>query len=179
MFRHSNSSLILNARFKEFPCLPGHYCVDGVMRKCPPGRYGSNYKETNPQCEGECPSGYYCPLGTAVAYQYPCSRVDLFCPHGSAHPLYVESGYYTANDGFNPDFAQQMDPSNIYPSLLIQDTGTRSQQHICPTGHYCIGGIIYKCPRGTYNDQEGVINPQCLGPCSPGNVRKHSYMSLA
>lgn len=61
-------------RFEELSCLPGSYCVEGVMRRCPPGRYGSLTRETKPTCEGVCPKGYYCPEGTVGPYSNPCGR---------------------------------------------------------------------------------------------------------
>lgn len=44
-------------RYEQSSCIPGRYCIDGVMFECPAGRYGSLYRETRPDCEGVCPEG--------------------------------------------------------------------------------------------------------------------------
>jgi hypothetical protein len=47
------------------PCLPGHYCVDGVKRPCPDGYYSVN-GSTSAFCDGECDVTQYCPAGTST-----------------------------------------------------------------------------------------------------------------
>ena len=72
-------------RFEEFVCEVGNYCRDGVQYPCPAGRYivrlqlffiecryGQLERETNPLCEGICPAGYYCPVGTSYPFVKPC-----------------------------------------------------------------------------------------------------------
>jgi hypothetical protein len=67
--------LIINASLSVF-CKPysGYYCVSGVRRQCPAGRFGSTsglYKQT---CTGICQQGYYCPAGSVNGYQIPCPQ---------------------------------------------------------------------------------------------------------
>lgn len=155
-------------RYHEFPCQPGSYCVSGVMRRCPGGRYGTQVRETRSTCQGACPPGYYCPEGTVGQYSNPCGGVGVFCPEGSAAPIYVKIGYYSINVGFNPEY----DLSNIralrYPSSLEVHKNVRSAEALCPLGHYCMGAEIRPCSKGRYGDAMGLVDPGCSGPCAPG-----------
>ena len=77
-------------------CAKGHYCVAGVVAKCPAGRYGATeglgsatcsglcaagrYGDSdgldNAACSGPCDAGYWCPPGSTT----PQARV---CPAGT------------------------------------------------------------------------------------------------
>lgn len=41
-------------------------------------RYGQLERETNPLCEGVCPAGYYCPVGTSYPFVKPCGGSVVF-----------------------------------------------------------------------------------------------------
>lgn len=155
-------------RSEEFPCRPGSYCIEGVMRRCPAGRYGSLIRETRPFCEGACPPGYYCPEGTAGQYSNPCGHVNLYCPEGSPAPVYVRPGFYSINVNFNPDYDLANVKSLIYPSTLEPHKAVRSAEVICPLGHFCVDAEISPCPKGRYGDSTGITDPTCSGPCAPG-----------
>lgn len=92
---NSNSAL---TRFREFPCEPGYYCLNGVRVKCPAGTFGSLGQETRPLCAGSCAAGYYCPLGSTSPFQNLCGGPDRFCPVGSSLPQPVSEGFYTNED---------------------------------------------------------------------------------
>ena len=92
---NSDSAL---TRYREFPCEPGYYCLNGVRVKCPGGAFGSLGQETRPLCAGLCAAGYYCPLGSTSPYQYLCGGPDRFCPVGSGLPRPVSDGFYTNED---------------------------------------------------------------------------------
>lgn len=134
-------------RFQEFQCEPGHYCVDGVQYPCLAGRYGERTMETNPQCTGKCPAGYYCALGSSYPYEHPCGGSNLYCPEGSVNPLIVPPGYYST--GSNSSY-------------------TRYSITICPKGQYCQEGIPHDCSPGRYTDVEGTIDSLCKDVCEPG-----------
>mmetsp|Transcript_3555 Transcript_3555/g.5536 ORF Transcript_3555/g.5536 Transcript_3555/m.5536 type:complete len:1103 (+) Transcript_3555:128-3436(+) len=134
-------------RYEEFECKAGHYCLDGVQYPCPDGRYGELTRETNPQCTGVCPEGYYCPRGTSYRRTNICGRSDLYCPVGSVQPTFVPKGYYSTGSD----------------SEL-----TRFGITICPPGMYCQQGKTFSCPRGRYSDDEGTTDPLCKGECDPG-----------
>ena len=95
----------------------------------------------------------------------------MYCPEGSAAPLYVDAGYYSINTGFVTDFSASRDASNLLPSLLPQAAGTRASQEICPKGYYCKDAEVFPCPVGRYSDVLGMADPQCSGPCDPGASR--------
>jgi hypothetical protein len=61
--------------------------------------------------------------------------VSVYCPIGSSYPLKVSGGYYTIGGDSN--------------------NRTRYGQLECPVGSYCIGGIMYLCPKGRYGNTTG------------------------
>ena len=63
-------------RRKQSICPKGSYCVRGVKRDCPKGRFGKSSGLYKVGCSGVCRDGYYCPAGSTSAYQVPC-------PHGT------------------------------------------------------------------------------------------------
>jgi hypothetical protein len=137
-------------RYHQYPCEPGYYCRDGLRYLCPSGYYGALNEEIRPLCTGLCAEGYYCPVGSTSPYMIPCGQANFICPTGSPIPVIVPAGYYT-----NEDVREDL----------------RFKQFICPTGYYCPGdGRRYKCPQGTFTNQEGTISDQCMGPCDKGNI---------
>lgn len=57
-------------------CPAGSYCVEGVIRDCPGGRFGDTKKIFDPACTGPCRTGFYCPVGST-------SSVEVACPRGT------------------------------------------------------------------------------------------------
>ena len=53
-------------------CPNSSYCVDGVIRDCPAGRYGITERLHNEKCSGPCAAGYFCPAGSTSRNEYPC-----------------------------------------------------------------------------------------------------------
>lgn len=86
------------SRWREMACEPGHYCLQGLRRKCPAGHYGSLEQETRPDCEGLCAAGFYCPAGSSSPFSLPCGGPNYICPEGSAAPTKVSSGFYSNED---------------------------------------------------------------------------------
>eukprot|EP01029_Cantina_marsupialis_P013730 TRINITY_DN303_c0_g1_i2.p1 TRINITY_DN303_c0_g1~~TRINITY_DN303_c0_g1_i2.p1 ORF type:complete len:805 (-),score=180.21 TRINITY_DN303_c0_g1_i2:1071-3212(-) len=135
-------------KFAEEICNKGHYCQNGVMKKCVPGHYGSSFGNTEPVCDGECEAGFYCRWGSSDAKQFSCGNVDSYCPQGSENPLYVVEGFYSV-------------PVDV-------PVTQRADQSICELGHYCTGGIKTECPKGYYGGKEGLSSNQCSGQCDAG-----------
>ena len=46
---------------------------------------------------------------------------------------------------------------------------TKSEEHKCEPGSYCIEGVRYLCPAGRYGDKHGETNSQCTGTCKEGH----------
>ncbi len=72
---------------------------------------------------------------------------NVYCPAGSALPLVVRPGYYTAGG----------------------NATTRSEQFPCPMGTYCALGVITECPAGRYGRAERLMTSACSGPCAKGH----------
>jgi hypothetical protein len=136
-----------DTRTTQVPCEAGSFCVRGQRFECPPGRYGRQSASSDPQCDGECQAGFYCPWGSPRTDEHVCGGEDVFCPRQSGGPTPVSTGHLT-------------DPSE--PPLR------RTREIPCPLGHYCERGIATKCPAGTYAGRLGESTRACSGPCAPG-----------
>lgn len=85
-------------------CSLGTYCVDGVARNCPAGRYAA--KQGQSSCD-TCSAGYFCPEGSSSATQEPCGggprgtsfnpAAEYYCPAGTSSRRQVQSGYYSTD----------------------------------------------------------------------------------
>ncbi|GMF50831.1 unnamed protein product [Phytophthora fragariaefolia] len=127
-------------------CEPGSFCVDGKKYLCPAGYYGDKSGETSPLCAGFCTRGYYCPKGSASPTQRECGADRFVCPTGSPEPQLIRVGYY---------------------SVGVTNT-TRFFQRPCEPGYFCVNGIKYQCPAGTYGETSGLSTAACSGKCAPG-----------
>ena len=151
-------------------CEPGYYCINGSRKLCPSGRYGSSGGLNSSSCTGPCPAGFYCPEGTISAESNMCGGTNLYCPEGSSVPLNVTVGYYGVDDSGSDDIRRAM---------------TRSQQVVCPRGHYCQQGIKYHCPGGTYGNTIGLSSSSCTGEClegwycPPGSTQPFQYSCIS
>ena len=97
---------------------------------------------------GLCPGGYYCPLGTADPYTYPCPAG--FYRSGSAAGSFQDcttckSGHYCDKEGLE---------------IPIE----------CPAGHFCVEGTTEpsRCPLGTYGNSTKVRKSTECTPCPGG-----------
>ena len=67
------------------PCPVGSFCVGGMRRLCPSGRYGDAFGLTLLSCAGPCAPGYYCPPNSTSAHQVSCGSVDMYVRDLQAH----------------------------------------------------------------------------------------------
>ncbi|KAK1944623.1 hypothetical protein P3T76_004535 [Phytophthora citrophthora] len=134
-------------RSDQHICEKGAYCTGGVKRLCPSGTYGATEGLSTAACTAPCPAGFYCPIGTADYSQYTCTLRTEFCRRGSSVPTPVDLGYFT-----------------------VVTSGRRTDEIICPPGSYCVGGIQYQCPEGTYGAASGLASKTCSGKCRDGYV---------
>ena len=60
-------------------CPQGYYCGigtgDATLYPCLAGKYGTSLGLSNPECDGNCAAGFYCPEGSS-------SRKQIVCPRG-------------------------------------------------------------------------------------------------
>ena len=55
-------------------CSMGTYCIEGIIRDCPAGRYGAHTKVFDSACTGPCRKGFYCPVGSTSSVEVPCPQ---------------------------------------------------------------------------------------------------------
>ena len=134
-------------------CEPGFYCTLEHKRvPCPAGTFGATEGLNTEECSGLCAAGFFCPEGSTSSTQQLCGGSDFYCPAGSGAPIPVDTGYYTIGDDEGAGAANR----------------TRSAQLLCPQGHFCIGGVRYGCPAGTFN--AGLGETSCdANPCPAGH----------
>jgi hypothetical protein len=128
-----------------------------------------------------CDAGHYCGNASTTPKQHVCGGVDVYCPEGSIAPRTADTGYYTvAADvgppGHWPTRTKEGYAREAVDALLagVSDTlngaiATRRTQRICEHGTYCVGGIKWPCPEGTYGATTGLSTPACSGQCAAGH----------
>jgi hypothetical protein len=146
LYNDSPREILTNTRVAQ--CEPGYFCFNGIRKQCRPGFYGNTYGATMDTCTGQCPGGYYCPMGTVVPIK--CGSPDFFCPVQSEAPRKVNTGYYS--------FSHFDNPAN----------DTHSDEHQCELGTYCVNGVRHKCAAGRYGAVFGLSHMNCSGLCAPG-----------
>jgi len=140
-------------------CPKGNYCPgDGKRYDCPAGRYADEEGTTSSTCKDNCQRGYYCEPGSPSARQYPCGSSNAYCPRGSAVPTSVTAGFYGAFSGADA-FAQ---------ALWDNKNTTCSVELLCEPGYYCIAGMKFPCPPGTFGWRYGSTDENCGGKCAAG-----------
>eukprot|EP00607_Mallomonas_marina_P001427 CAMPEP_0182423108 /NCGR_PEP_ID=MMETSP1167-20130531/8991_1 /TAXON_ID=2988 /ORGANISM="Mallomonas Sp, Strain CCMP3275" /LENGTH=888 /DNA_ID=CAMNT_0024601775 /DNA_START=434 /DNA_END=3097 /DNA_ORIENTATION=+ len=144
---------------EQWDCPPGFFCQDGVRWPCERGRFGGLWRETRPECEGECAPGYYCPQSSTNATAKECGGPHLYCPAGSWTPLEVPPGYYS-------------DLSTAAPTV-------RHSILPCPPGHWCSAGVKRPCAAGRYGSSARLSSRECDGLCLPGHFCPEASISAA
>jgi hypothetical protein len=135
-------------------CEPGFHCKAVLKTACGAGFYSEHYGST--RCL-PCPAGYTCKQASyfVPALGHPaytrgalspaaCQQSASFCPERSAEAVAVSRGYYTVLD----------------TSFMVY-----KEQRICPVGHFCLNGLQFACPAGTYGITQGLFTPGCSGVC--------------
>jgi hypothetical protein len=77
--------------------------------------------------------------------------------------LYFDVGSKTCIDVTNH--------TSLPPDTMYQPDSqlTKSGQHKCKPGFYCIEGVRFLCPAGRYGDKAGETDSECTGPCKAGH----------
>lgn len=169
-------------------CPRGSFCLGGIRKLCPAGRFGRTPQETNTSCTGSCLPGYFCPAGSISEKQAPCGTHAVFCPAGSTSPTAVQRGHYTTGT-YNKhipyviqnntyEYLGGVDKSSYHfdSEVVVEVSGGSravvhaTEQRICEAGYYCLlDGIRHPCPSGRYGSSEGMGSQDCSGPCPEGH----------
>lgn len=101
-----------------------------------------------------CAEGYFCPRGSVTAKQRECGGPHVYCPWGSASPVAVPPGYYSAGGGEGSGGGHGT---------------TRTHAHRCEAGAYCVRGVRRPCPAGRFGASGGLSSAACDGKCAAGH----------
>lgn len=72
---------------------------------------------------------------------------------------------FGAAGGTGAHYTSSLLPAHDESGLTLS---TRAQEEECPKGHYCVGGVRYRCPAGRYGATVGMSLQSCTGECSEG-----------
>jgi hypothetical protein len=132
------------------PCRPGFYCSQGSTSPrqvpCPPGTFGAAFGHADSACSGACTVGSFCPAGSVSGTSVACGSPSLYCPSGSGAPQIVGYGNYSVGGP-----VQQ-----------------RHSQTVCEAGYYCMYGVRYPCPAGSYGVSSGLNYLSSRWSLTPG-----------
>jgi len=100
----------ITTRASILKCEPGFFCVNGIKRSCPAGRYAAVSGSSSESCQGICKAGFYCPKNSTSSTQFPlpAGRYGVegmesargtgvclggyYCPQSSTSPTQFECG---------------------------------------------------------------------------------------
>ena len=107
-------------RSNQSICEPGRYCVNGIKRMCPAGKFGSTYGLSTNDCSGDCFIGHYCPTNST-------SGEEVKCP----------AGKYGGERGLRTPYCSGPCDENFYcplASISAQELDCPGADFICPIG---------------------------------------------
>lgn len=124
--------------------------------------------------------------GKHYAKQVPCGAANLYCPRGSAAPVFVDRGFYTVG-GYQFDSGQRstLEKGFFYDAVVVHDdfnpltTTTTNSNDINNNGNKEVSGktmVMPDLPRGASFRSDVVVCPEgwyCTGDgsgskCPPG-----------
>lgn len=136
-------------------CPQGFYCNQLTPQPCPAGRYGSSLGLSDAECDGECPAGKYCQVGSAS--QNLSCPAGFYCPAGTTEPLDCQEGCWC------PEGSSESCP-NVCPAGSYCPAQSPDASALCPEGFGCPKGIPiicqagHYCPQGSYSTQQYVCS---------------------
>jgi len=135
------------SRITQIICEIGNYCVDGVMRQCPPGTFGNTQGLTTAMCSGLCSPGFFCPMGTENATTFRCAAGR----YGSQSGLFLSAcsgvcsqGYYCP-EGSTSSFQF---PCTQGSPLALSDTGKAGYINFFAENQTSSPNSVF-CPQGS------------------------------
>ena len=147
-------------------CPPGRYNPDKGGRDleacilCPPGKYC--FSGVNPEPDGDCKEGYYCPPGSYMKDMRPAPP-GFYTKEGAATVTPCPEGTYNL-------YYAQSKCTPCPPGFLCIGEANFEVFIDCPKGKYCEEGssIAKPCPTRTYNPNENARGIKDCIPCPPG-----------
>jgi hypothetical protein len=167
----------------QAPCPAGFFCSGGVQYPCPGGTYVLRPQSQAVTDCLPCTPGGYCP--PAAAAPVACGSDSVYCPAGVSAPLPIAPGNLSvgapgARSGSAPcpaglycpgDGRGYSCPAGRYGAVqglstsacsgacadgvLCANQTTSAAGVPCPQGQYCVAGLAFPCPPGTYNPSTG------------------------
>ncbi|PIK35709.1 hypothetical protein BSL78_27465 [Apostichopus japonicus] len=160
----------------EYNCTLGHYCPAGstepvrcnsgyyqdetgqlACKDCPEGYFCDNtFEPVVLYNSSMCPTGFYCPMNTYYATEFPC-------PRGTFNNLTHRTDLADCQPCAPGDYCDQIglsEPAGPCDAGFFCLTGSNSSSPTfgddadeCPVGHYCPQGTAQPqaCPPGTYS----------------------------
>lgn len=151
---YSNEDVREDLRSSMTICPKGYFCPgDGKRYLCPLGTYTDEEGTVSDQCKGLCDRGHYCVMGSPDRRQFQCGNSSVYCRTGSFEPTSVTPGFYTIPTGPDAGAVAFWDATN----------STQSAELPCEPGYYCIAGVKYPCPPGTFGWRYGMTDSVCGG----------------
>ena len=131
-------------------CPAGSYCLEGMLRPCPAGTYGSLPGLSSPACSGPCPAGRYCPPGTVsdtndtstdtstatattIGFACPAGRYGVSGMGDDSCTGPCEAGYYC------PEASSSARERECGSELVFCEEGSGNPVNVT-TGWYATGG---------------------------------------
>ena len=145
MMMSSGYPIVDESDVTDFPviggvCSVGHFCKEGssTPSPCPAGTYNDITQQSN--CT-ECPSGYFCLLGSITYLDTPCP-VGHYCPTRTLQPIACPRGTFNnLTHAFNESHCLPCTPGMYCRSEhLSEPTGP------CTEGYFCIEGASENMP---------------------------------
>ena len=195
------SLLEVQTRSGVLDCPSGSYCMGGVRRACPRGRFGASERLSDPGCDGPAALGHWTRAGAITATQMKCAPGryadregstsagctgpcdhGFWCGAGSASRRENECGgreYFCPIGSRQPRRASRgwytipEDPdSRILGSNPEGTARERRAQKVCPEGHWCQRGVKSICAAGKYGAVKGLYSSRCSGFCKKVSLER-------
>lgn len=173
--------------FKIFPCIPDHFCPQGVDRPmpCPVGtRFNGTGLGSQNGCM-PCPGGFRCPSMVNDRMQLISCSAGTFCPEGSTQAIICPGGFFCPAQSVEAHICpgshfcppESKSPTPCLPSFFCPEGSSTQRQ--CPPGYRGNPNAVFDlndlasvstacaaCPEGTFAMLDEFDMVQCI-PCPP------------